>query len=340
MRFGRYSGGDSVRVKITGGGWYGAHLCLSLIEQGHDCELHEIADRLFAGASGNIPARLHLGSPHYPRSHATRQACLEHNAQFLARYGFLTRGVRTNIYAVARDESLIDFGTYKQIMKSDIECLTIHDPAEYGLRNVEGAMLTGERHILCDAARDYFTTALNGHVRYNTGPDEPGECDWKIDATFCANSSAGVDRFEPCLIPLLEGPSDTAITIVDLPTGVSLYPWAEERNLCSLSSAQWTPFSKSCKTYAEARAILDGLTKADLDAQAEGMIASMERFYPAIREYKVMEYRTSIRAMPLSGADTRLVDVQHDGNLIRVRAGKIDAIIAAEQEVRRIMNCG
>lgn len=328
-----------MRVRVLGGGFYGASIALSLLADNHDVEVHEIADRLFAGASGNIPARLHLGAPHYSRSYATRQACLEHNGQFLQRYGFLTRGVRTNLYAIAVDESLVDFGTYKQILKSDIECLTVHDPAEYGLRNVEGAMLTGERHILCDAARDHFTQALDGRVRYNTGPDEPGDWDFTIDATFCANSAAGVSRYEPCLILLLEGRSDTAITIVDGPFP-SLYPWDEDRNLCSLSSAQWTPFSKSCKTYAEARAILDGLTKADLDAQAEGMIASMERFYPAIREYKVMEYRTSIRAMPLSGADTRLVDVQHDGNLIRVRAGKIDAIIAAEQEVRRIMNCG
>ena len=325
-----------MKIRVLGGGWYGAHIALSLLESGHDVELHETQNRLFAGASGNIPARLHLGAPHYSRSFATRQACLEHNAQFMARYGFLTRAVRTNIYAIARDESLVDFGTYRQIMKSDIECITIHDPDEYGLRNVEGAMLTAERHILCDVARDHFAEKLDGHVRYRTGPDKPGDWDFTVDATFCANSAVGVDRYEPCLVVLLKGRADTAITIVDgqFP---SVYPWDEARGLCSLSSAKWTPFSKACRTYAEAQSVLDGLSPADLHRQAESMIASMEHFYPAIRDFTVHEYRLSIRAMPLSGADTRLVDVRQDEKTIRIRAGKIDACIAAAEIVKGML---
>lgn len=329
-----------MRVKVIGGGWYGCHLSTALLADGHDVVLHEIADQLFAGASGKIPARLHLGSPHYPRSHVTRQACLQHNAQFLDRYGFLTRGVKTNIYAIAQDISLVDFGTYRQILKSDIECLTIYDPGEYGLLNVEGAMLTAERHILCDAARDYFTQELDGHAHFNTGPDEPGDWDSTIDATFCANSDIGVSRYEPCLVLALEGKADMAVTLMDFPEGASLYPWDGDRNLCSLSSAKYTPFSKNCKTYADARAILDNLSRAEIEAQGQAMIDSMAFYYPAVREYRIADYMLSIRAMPLSGADSRLVDVRQDGKTIRIRAGKIDAIIAAEHEVKRIIGNG
>ena len=34
-----------------------------------------------------------------------------------------------------------------------------------------------------------------------------------MDATFCANHSAGVDRYEPCLVLQMQGPVDRAITV-------------------------------------------------------------------------------------------------------------------------------
>jgi len=260
----------------------------------------------------------------------------------MAEYGFLTRAVPINIYAIASDKSLIDFGTYKQVM-AGVEFLTVHDPAEFGLQNVEGAIQVGERHIVTDFARAYFEAELADVLRCNTAPGEvdSDEFDWTIDCTFCANDSAGVDRYEPCLVVLLEKQAvDTAITIMDGPFP-SLYPWDEGKQLCSLSSAKWTPFSKTCKTWAEARELLDGLTAADIKAQGREMIKSMGHFYPDINSgglWLPKDYLTSIRAMPLSGADTRLVDVVRVGErALRVRAGKIDAIIAAEKMIREMI---
>ena len=73
MRYGK----SSMKIRVLGGGFYGCHIALSLIRDGHIVELHEVADRLFSGASGNIPARLHCGA-HYPRSKLTRDACRDH----------------------------------------------------------------------------------------------------------------------------------------------------------------------------------------------------------------------------------------------------------------------
>lgn len=327
-----------MRVRVLGAGWYGCHLARALLKDNHSVEVHEIGSRIFCGASGGIPARLHLGAPHYPRSLATRQACLIHNAEFMAEYGFLTRAVAVNIYAIASDHSLIDFGTYKQVM-AGIEFLTVHDPAEFGLQNVEGAIQVGERHIVTDKARAYFETELGDVVRCNTAPGEvdSDKWDWTLDATFCANDSAGVDRYEPCLVVLLQGPTDKAVTIMDGPFP-SLYPWDEDKRLCSLSSALWTPFSKTCKTWDEARTLLDELSFADIDTQISEMLDSMAHFYPAVRRFSINSYRLSIRAMPLSGADTRLVDVVRVGErALRVRAGKIDAILAAEKMIREMI---
>jgi hypothetical protein len=84
--------------------------------------------------------------------------------------------------------------------------------------------------------------------------------DWTIDCTFCAHESAGVDRYEPCLVVLLEGPTDRAVTIMDGPFP-SLYPWDEAQGLCSLSSALHTPSQQEIRTWWEAQAALQDATR-------------------------------------------------------------------------------
>lgn len=327
------------RVRILGGGWYGCSIGLGLAEAGYDVEVHEVRERIFQGASGSIPARLHLGF-HYPRSRLTRAACLEHSEAFMSRYGDLTAGVQTNIYAIARDHSLVDFDQYRRTLQGEVEFVTIARPEEFGLRNVEGAVLTGERHILTDRARAFFETELGQRIHLNVPPPEVLDDDaWDltVDCTFCANESAGVDRYEPCLVVLLGGRVDRAVTIMDGPFP-SLYPWDEERGLCSLSSALWTPFSKVIRDWRSAQRLIDDLVPSDIAERAQSMIDSMADFYPAIRQYEIADYRLSVRAMPLSGADTRLVEVVRlRDRLVRVRAGKIDAVMHAEELVRNYL---
>ena len=68
------------------------------------------------------------------------------------------------------------------------------------------------------------------------------------------------------------------------------------------------------------------------------MIASMAQFYPAIHDlYKVERRMISIRdAIKWRGYPAG--DISREGDrALRVRAGKIDAIIHAEAEVRRLL---
>lgn len=328
-----------MRIRVLGSGFYGAHIATSFIEEGHDVEVFERADHIFAGASGSIPARLHTGA-HYPRSRMTRAACQDHSDAFLSKYGDLTHGVPINLYAIAKDHSMVDFDQYVKTLTGEIEFIQVYDPSEFGLQNVEGAILTGERHIVTDKAKVYFEKKLDGYVKFNTEPglvDDP-RWDITIDATFCANESAGIDRYEPCIVLLLEGSTDKAVTIMDGGFG-SIYPWNEEKGLLSLSSAKWTPFSKSCLRWENAKMILDKLTVSDIKKRSKQMVESMAEYFPEILDkYTVVDHKLSIRAMPLSGADSRLVDVVRVGDkALRVRAGKIDAIIHAEQLIKQMM---
>lgn len=323
-----------MKIRILGGGFYGCHLAMTLRADGHKVELHEKTDRLFNGASGNIPARIHEGY-HYPRSKKTRDACQAHIPAFMQVYGQFTRGVETNIYAIAADHSMVDYEQYVDSLSREVSFHEI-DPASYGLRNVEGAILTQERHIVTDDVRVYFEEQLKDVVIYNSSPEVVNNphYDLTIDCTFCANDSRNIDRYEPCVVGLLAGPTDTAITIMDGPFA-SLYPWNEDEGLCSLSSAKWTPFSKTCDTYEDANFILGRLSIDEINARVEGMFNDLCRYYPTLDKYLIKGSCLSIRAMPLSGADARLVDVVKVGpKAVRVRAGKIDAVVAAEDYIK------
>ena len=336
-----------MKIRVLGGGWYGSHLAAALLRDGHQVELHEIAGRLFAGASGACPARLHQGM-HYPRSRLTRAACQEHAQEFMKLYGHLTRAVHTNIYAVADKDSLVDFGTYCQVLKGEVEYVRIHDPAEFWLQNVEGAILTGERYISIPAAAEHFTAALGDAVKYNAPPGEVDskEWDWTIDCTFCANDAENIDRFEPCVTGMIGAPDEWwswAVTIMDGPFP-SVYPWdgagADGPQTHSITSALLTPLSKTCKTWAEAREILDATSASDLKDRVREMLVQLAHFWPPASSpwIRVLEPLTAIRAMPRSGADARLVDVVRVGErALRIRAGKIDAILHAERMVKEMM---
>lgn len=325
-----------MRIRILGGGYYGCHLAVALLEAGHDVVLFEKAAALFSGASGANPGRLHLGF-HYPRSRQTRQMCQVQHDAFMARYGFLTRTVPVNIYAIAEHRSLVDFGTYLQVLRQEVQFVECERPAEFGLENVEGAVLTGERHIVIRQARAFFEEQLAGRIHYGADLAEDPPAHWTIDCTFCAEDAERIDRFEPCITGILRGPIDRAVTIMDGPFP-SLYPWDPQESLNSLTSALLTPLAR-CKTYAEARGVLEATTRQAAFERVEDMRRQLAIFWPeSLSLYRTVDYRLGIRAMPLSGADARLVDIIQTGERrLRIRAGKIDAILHAEKLVKELL---
>ena len=251
-----------MKIRIIGSGWFGCHLGMHLSERAHQVEIHEVKADLFTGASGNNPARIHIG-PHYPRSKLTRAACQEHNKEFLDHYGHLTHVVPINIYAIAQDESLVDFGTYKQVLTGEIEFITIYDPADYGLKNVEGAILVPERHIIIDKARTYFKHRLSHLLHFNTEAGDVDSEDWDItiDCSFCALDNKNIDRYEPCVVGVLKGDTIQAVTIMDGPFS-SIYPWQEDKGLLSISSAKFTPLG-NCRTWEDAQRVIDNTTQVE-----------------------------------------------------------------------------
>ncbi len=118
----------------------------------------------------------------------------------------------------------------------------------------------------------------------------------------------------------------------------SLYPWDEKRGICSLTSAKWTPIAKF-KTGDEARIGYRYTPLHHIEYQRNNMICQMSFFYPDIlTDYKFLDDRLAIRAMPRSAADARLVDVVRiNDKTIRIRAGKIDAIFHAYRCIQEMI---
>lgn len=326
-----------MRVRVIGAGFYGCHIAKVLLRKGYEVEVHEKEGHVFAGASGGIPARLHAGF-HYPRSKATRDACHSHHKEFMAEYGDFTRNVPVNIYAIAASDSLVDYGQYVSSLRQESEFITVDKPSEYGLRNVEGAILTQERHVITDDVADHFTHYLGKAIHYGSVLTEETINDGTatIDCSFCSyEGMPNIDRYEPCMVLFLKGDTTKAVTIMDGPFG-SVYPWNESKGLLSLSSAKWSPLSKQCRSWAEANDIIRNLDMTTIRRHVTGMVQDMAEFFPAIREeYEVCGFKLSIRAMPRSGSDARLVDVvRTNDRVLRVRAGKIDAVVHAANVVQ------
>lgn len=323
-----------MKILVLGGGWYGCHLAAAF-KGLHEVQLHEAGPRLFSGASGANPARLHLGF-HYPRSKLTRAACQEQHGEFMRAYGHLTRAIPTNLYAVAERTSNVDFGNYVQTLRGELEFITVEDVKDFGLQNVEGAVLTGERHIVIREAREYFQALLGDAVHLNskmTADQAPADA-VVIDCTFCALDAQNIDRYEPCVTVVLEGPTDRALTVMDGPFP-SVYPWDERDNLLSLTSAAHTPLAR-CKTYHEAMSVISSAKAPDIRARQQRMMDDVTFFWPeAAARFRAVDAMLAIRAMPASGADARLVDIVRLGpRAFRVRAGKIVSIFHAEHLLR------
>lgn len=323
-----------MKLLIIGGGWYGCHLATALSAE-HEVRLVEQRSQLFGGASGANPARMHLGF-HYPRSRLTRALCQDHYSRFMGLYGQFTRWVPVNIYAIAAHQSQLDWGTYRQVLRGEVEFFDLEDPAEAGLQNVEGAMQVPERHLVIRKAREHFARALAGQIYYSHAAAAPEGFapDWTIDCTFCSTDSAGIDRYEPCVTGILSGRTDRAVTIMDGPFP-SIYPWDEELGLSSLTSARYTPLA-SCRNYAEAEGVIARTTHAEALERAQLMLTQMSYFWPEChRMYELVDVRLSIRAQPVSASDARFCEVTQTGeHRLRVRAGKIDAVLNAEARVR------
>ena len=74
-----------MKIAIIGAGFLGCSLSLVLSKK-NEVDLYEKTGSILSGASSYNQMRFH-GGYHYPRSHKTRQLCIEGYYKFVSKYG-------------------------------------------------------------------------------------------------------------------------------------------------------------------------------------------------------------------------------------------------------------
>jgi hypothetical protein len=333
-----------MRIIVVGAGWYGCHIASALLEAGHDVVVADAAPVPLAGASGNNQFRLHMGL-HYPRSLLTRQQTLDGYHRFLQRYPELTTDIPHNLYAVDARDSLLDFGTFCQVMGASAIPVEPVAAESFGLRQVEGVVRCEEKSLLTENARRHFRKELGAALQLGRRIEqvEPRADHLRVDGeqfdalinttwfAFRPTPRLREQWYEPTVLFYYQTPrSDLAITVMDGPF-CSIYPCGDGR--VTLSSVPFTPLGR----FADAAAAhhrLDTITTAEIDALRHAMEEQARRYYPAFDDIFTFDgVQRSVKTKLPTGSEARPCFIDQVEREIWVFSGKIDTVFAAEVEV-------
>lgn len=331
------------KVGIIGAGWYGCHLASSLLSLGFEVTVFERRQRVLDEASGHNQFRLHLGF-HYARHHGTRQQSRDGFLRFIERYPDLSAPITTNIYAVPKNDSIIDYHTYKLIMASSgIDFVELNETSDW-LSDIDGALLTSERVLMISRARSFFSKRLSNSLRIGTevtsvtSDDKTasinGETfDYVIDASWGKFKRVNADTFfEPTILLYYETSQDfPAITFVDGPLS-SVYP-TEDPSIFTLSSVTHTPLGQ----FSDSRDAEQALKDVDSDMVTEKrqlMESQIVKNVPRFKDvFQFAGAQLSMKTKLNGRADDRSCYVHQSGRLFSVMSGKIDTVFHATERI-------
>lgn len=328
---------------VIGAGWYGCHIASSFKSLGFDVSVFEAQDDLMTRASGNNQFRLHQGF-HYARNYRTRLQSRDGYMRFLERYPHLSEPVENNLYAVPDNDSLLDFPTYRLIMTSSGIEFWEAPVQDYGLNGCGGVLLSKERVLLTERARNFFRRKLGCTLRLSTPVTSlevndssvhiNGEkFDYVVDATWGGFSSIDLPvHYEPTLLLYYRSDiSSFALTLVDGEL-CSIYP-TETKGLFTLSSVTHTPLG-SFPSMRDARARLECVTELEVEEKRQLMEKQILSYYPGFLDsFSYEGPQFSIKTKLLGAADDRSCYVSKHGRKFIVMSGKIDTIFYATETI-------
>lgn len=331
---------ENLNVAIIGAGWYGCHIASIMLDRNVNFKIFDKSDDFFSGASGFNQNRLHLGF-HYPRCSKTRFYSKKGFKIFKKEYPNLSEKIDKNYYCIHDSKSLIDFNTYKSIMRSeDLEFDIIENEDFFKLENIEGVINCNEEFINTNKAKDFFKKKLGSffqgsfEVNESNINDFLSNYDWVIDCSWGGYKNYLPDKiyYEACLYFVYESLLDykVGLTVMDGEL-FSLFPY--ENNFYSLTSVKELPLSLH-HTQKEAKEACNSfiMNKHAINDKLDLFESEITSVFPDFKKYfKLSHPETSIKTKFKSSADTRIVEHFIDNNLISIFAGKIDTIFDAEK---------
>lgn len=333
----------SFKFGIIGAGWYGCHIASSLKALGFNVTVFEQEQDILLRASGNNQFRLHQGF-HYARNYRTRVQSRDGYMRFIERYPTLSEPIENNLYAVPNNDSLIDFLTYRLIMTSSGIEFNEVKPETYGLNECAGVLLTEERVLRTDKARDFFKSRLKDNLRLGYKVNKIAELDNKImvdeecfdyviDATWGAISNIKLPVFyEPTLLLYYRSNIGSyALTMVDGDL-CSIYP-TDKKDIFTLSSVPHTPLGQF-STMEEAKIKISELNESTIQDKRYAMEAQIGKYLPSFRDqFEYISPQLSIKTKISGATDDRSCYVEKQGRKFTVMSGKIDTVFYASESI-------
>lgn len=327
-----------MKIAIIGGGWVGCHLALKLKEK-NDVVIYEKNDNLFEETSYKNQNRLHLGY-HYSRNSKTRNLCFNTFDRFIKDYSFLTEKLLKNLYCIPKNESIIDYNTFKQIFNN----YNIDD-IEHSLSNIEGCVNTDERFINFELAKKFFNENLSDLIIKETVDNNKiKEIQKKFDLVInCTNNqikNKTLDNsfYELTLTLIYEKVQPLlfdALTLVDGKL-FSIYPY--HNNNYTLTDVEHTPIKKF-NSIKKLNNFINNFDEKIVNEKKKLIENKVNMYYNNFaNDFKYKTYFLSVKSKIKNLSDDRSPIITKDKNLIHCFTGKIQGIYLIEDYLKKKFN--
>lgn len=333
------------KIAIIGAGWYGCHLANYLKKNRIFVKIFEKNSDIFMGSSGYNQYRFHKGF-HYPRSKSTIQDIKINSKKFLKLYKNFIKFPNNNYYSIAKKKSLIDFDTYKDILKINKIKFTKCKKLNFvNYDTIEGVIKCPEGVILNDKLKRYFKKILKENIVYNTQikniQNLKKNYDLVIDCSnnTCKNNFGNKARYYLTISFIFKSRNNKnlpSLTIMDgkLP---SLYEYSDKKNFYTLTHSKHTHIKKFNK-FIDLIKFKNAFSKKKIVYLKKKSVSSISSFYKNFEsKFSYKGHFFSYKILPIDSSDKRETFYYNKDNYISIFSPKIANIFNAEKVINKIV---
>jgi hypothetical protein len=327
-----------MKIAIIGGGWVGCHLA-NKFKDIHQITLYEKNEKLFEETSYNNQNRLHLGF-HYSRNSKTRNLCKNTFDRFIGDYGNLTMEVPKNLYCVPKDDSIIDYETFRQIF-TEYETNEI----SINLKKIEGCINTKERFIDFKMINNFFNKKLshlvvNDNITKSKLKNLKKSYDLVINCTnnHIKDETVSSSFYELTLILIYEKINTVefdALTLVDGKL-FSIYPY--QNNSFTFTDVEYTPIKKFT-SVKRLNNYIKNFNDKIVTEKKELIEDKIKKYYPnVLTDFKYKSHILSTKSKVINSSDDRSPIINKTDNYVSCFTGKIQGIYLIEDYLKKEFN--
>lgn len=326
-----------MKIAVIGGGWYGCHIALCLIEQGQEVRLFEKQNELFEGSSGNTIGRVHRGY-HYPRSFKTLNEIQLVLEKFSSKYKDFIFETSHNLYAIPNNYSLIDWGCFTNTLSFNKLKINEQNPDDYNLKNLEGIGSVDESFINLKKVKQFFENKLAHictkntlitHTELNNLQIGKEKFDWIINCTF--NELELVENqetvsHESYLFELKRAKKTKwdSLTLMD-GNFFSITPQDESLEMFYLYDVE------SQSAFLHKKGSYEHIFH-------NYVLPKINGYYPDfLNHFELKGFKLAQKKVSSSFAAERTLKIVHNNNIISVFPSKISSVCLAEDSIKNII---